>query len=64
MDNPNVCTKNSGGSEKLLTCRYNWMHIPTGKSGKQKMQFNSEQEFLEELNRWNAQQPGIWQYFY
>ena len=60
----NVCTTNSSSSKKLLTCRYNWLQISTGKSGKREMQFNSTREFLRELNRWNAQQPGVWQYFY
>lgn len=39
------------------------MHIPTGGRMLETREFLSRLQFLEELNRWNGQQPGRWQYW-
>jgi len=60
----NICTNNTGKNEKLYACKYKWIHLPTGKKGNGIFQTNSELEFAKEINKWNAQQPGRWLYYY
>lgn len=60
----NVCTTTPRGSEKLYSCKYSWMHIPTGKKGEDIFQTDNKMEFIYEINKWNKQQPGRWQYYY
>lgn len=48
--------------------QYHWLHIPTGKTGQNDTALTqgrpmTRQQFLEMLERWNAQQPGRWQYW-
>lgn len=42
---------------------YHWLHIPTGKTGQNVRVFWNREEFYTALNAWNAQQPGVWQYY-
>ncbi len=43
---------------------YHWLHIPTGVRGVSRYErAASRREFLEALDRWNAQQAGTWQYW-
>lgn len=60
----NVCVHNGKNSEYLLTCKYQFVHLPTMKSGGGEYQCNSKIEFLLQLNKWNSQQPGTWLYYY
>lgn len=59
-----ICTTNPGNSEKLYSCKYKWIHLTTGKKGTGEYQTNSELEFIKEINKWNAQHPGMWLYYY
>jgi hypothetical protein len=36
-----------------LRITYNWLHMPTGKTGTNTTAFNSRADFLEHLNNWN-----------
>lgn len=42
---------------------YCWFHIPSGTTGEAEEWFLSRHIMLEELNRWNATQVGIYQYW-
>lgn len=46
---------------------YHWLHIPSGTTGVGEFDGAdyrlSRLEFLTIVNRWNAQQPGTWQYW-
>jgi len=44
--------------------RYRWLHIPTGTQGLRALDEDIDRDaFLALVNRWNAQQPGRWQYW-
>jgi len=52
----------------MHTLRYAWLHIPTGTRGTREVEACyplgwAETELKARLDRWNAQQPGIWQYW-
>jgi hypothetical protein len=50
----------------MVEITYNWLHIPTGKTGTHTRQFVSRPVFLEELNRWNASRSPnerTWKYW-
>lgn len=42
---------------------YTRLHIPTNKRWEASQSFQGVQDFLDHLNRWNRQQPGVWQYY-
>ena len=42
---------------------YSWLHIAQGVTGTSKFRGTHEQ-FIETINKWNGQQPGVWQYWY
>jgi len=47
-----------------MSTRYFWLHIPTGGRGEDEwIRPTSRGGMLELVNRWNAQQPGTWQYW-
>lgn len=46
-----------------LIYEYHWLHVPTGKTGTHEQRFSSRVAFLEELNKWNRSQPGVWVYY-
>ena len=41
---------------------YEWYHIPTGKSGDNKVRLYTRLEFLEALNTWNKNGGNQWLY--
>ena len=73
------CRCKSEGFQLYCTCEchrgpigevfYNWLHIPTGKRGQSSMKFDvliaieRVKSLAEALNKWNGQQPGVWQYW-
>jgi hypothetical protein len=44
-----------------MLLQYNWLHIPTGKTGQRRAKFISWLDLYQKLNRW--QKPGLWQYW-
>ena len=42
---------------KHLAYEYEWLHIPTGKRGNNKLRVHSRQEFLEAISKWNTTNP-------
>lgn len=42
---------------------YVWLHIPSGREGIRQISTLERIRFLELLNKWNTQHPGVWQYW-
>lgn len=44
--------------------QYHWLHIPTSNKGvRETDEYANREDLLAEINRWNADQPGVWQYW-
>ena len=43
--------------------QYQCLHVPTGNTTTGEAAFASREKFLEALNRWNRNQPGVWVYY-
>jgi hypothetical protein len=43
--------------------QYYWFHITSQTKGEASF-YGTKEQFLESLNRWNASNPGVWQYWY
>lgn len=44
------------------TFTYEWHHIPTGKTGTNKLRVYTKKEFLDALDKWNQSNPKVWTY--
>jgi hypothetical protein len=51
------------GTYGTYHCAYNWLHIPTGKTGSTDAYFLSRERALKLISNWNAQQPLVWKYW-
>lgn len=46
----------------LLKFRYHWLHIPSGETGVKEAEFLDRNDFLRNLDAWNASSP-TWKYW-
>jgi hypothetical protein len=42
---------------------YHWLHIPSGKTGTEKIEYPSEMLFVKDLLRWNRSGGKLWKYW-
>jgi hypothetical protein len=57
-------TRKPKSDPTLMTFRYCWLHIPTGRDGISEVSVHSKEEFLELLSKWNGSGRGVWQYWW
>lgn len=47
----------------LITFRYYWMNLKTGRRGIRTIELRSKQEFIVKLAEWNRLEPFKWKYW-
>ena len=43
---------------------YNWLNIKSGAKGSTEIDIETYNLLYQKMNEWNADQPGVWQYWF